>query len=121
MTNADLDLCPGELSICRSRGDTFPWTFTVKDAAGAPVDITGFSFLLTVDPVPDPTTNVNNLFQLSGTITNAPGGVVQFSLSTLQANQNPNDYFYDVQMTDGAGKIRTIARGTFTFEQDITK
>lgn len=116
-----LHLCPPSLDLCFSRGDTVPWTFTVKDNAGVPVDITGFSFLLTVDPSPEPTTSTNNLFQLTGTITNPTGGVVRFSMTALQADQAPNTYYYDLQMTDGAGKIRTISKGEFVFEQDITK
>jgi len=118
---ANLNLLPAAIDIAVTRGDTLAFTFAVKDSAGAAQNITGFSFLLTVDPNEDPTTSVANLFQLSGTITDAPGGIVSFSMSSLQADQTPNVYYYDVQMTDGGGKIRTIAKGKFEFRQDITK
>ena len=116
-----LNICPEEIDICISRGDTVPWTFTVRDSAGSPVDITGFSFLLTVDPSDEPGSSTNNLFSLSGTITDALNGVVQFSMTAGQADQTPNEYFYDLQMTDGTAAIRTIAKGVFEFKQDITK
>lgn len=116
-----LDICPEEIDICISRGDTVPFTFSIKDSTGAAVNITGFSFLLTVDPTEDPTTSAGNLFQLTGTITNGPGGVVQFGMTTGQANQTPAVYFFDLQMTDTAAKIRTVAKGKFEFHQDITK
>jgi len=31
------------------------------------------------------------------------------------------DYYYDIQLTDGADKINTIRRGKMAFSQDITK
>jgi len=118
----ELILCPERVDFCISRGDTVPWTFTLKDAAGLPINITGYSFLLTVDPDEDPTSAANNLFQLVGTIVGDPlDGVVQFSLSTLQADQVPGVYWWDLQVTDSAGKIRTAAKGQFEFKQDVTK
>jgi len=118
---ASLELCPGVVDICISRGDTMAFQFAITTSAGAAVDITGFSFLLTVDPSEEPVDNSNNLFQLVGVITNGPGGIVEFSMSTLEANQTPNVYFYDLEMTDGGGKIRTVVKGKFEFKQDITK
>jgi hypothetical protein len=117
-----LNVCPVEINLCISRGDTQPWTFTVKEGTPAVAkDITGFSYLLTVDPSPEPTGSGNNLFQLSGSLTDPTNGVVQFEMSAAQADQTPNEYYYDLQQTDGAGDIRTIAKGKFTFNQDITK
>ncbi|HEU4895120.1 MAG TPA: hypothetical protein VFT85_04725 [Acidimicrobiia bacterium] len=118
---ADLEICPLNRSICISRGDTVPWTFTVLNSAGNPVDITGYTFLLTVDPSDEPGDALNNLFQLSGTLTDPTNGVVQFAMSAVQADQVPGIYYWDLQMTDTAGFIRTIAKGEFEFTQDITK
>ena len=115
-----LNICPVEIDLCISRGDTTPWTFTIK-SNGAPVPITGFSYLLTVDPSDEPADAVNNLFSLTGTITDGPNGVVEFELSAVQADQTPDVYFFDLQQTDGASKLRTIAKGEFEFKQDITK
>ena len=116
-----LNVCPVAIDLCITRGDTTPWTFTVKDSAGAVVDITGFTYLLTVDPSDEPTGSGNNLFQLTGTVAVGTDGVVQFQLSVSLSNQTPDEYFYDLQQTDGALKVRTIANGGFEFKQDITK
>ena len=112
---------PTDLPLCRTRGDTFPHTFALKDSAGSAIDITGFTFLMTVDPSEEPTDATGNLFQLTGVITNAAGGLFQFAPTTVQANQTPNEYYYDVQMVDGSGALRTILKSTYTFTQDITK
>ncbi len=117
-----LNICPVIINLCISRGDTVPWTFTMKTGTPlAVVNITGFSFLLTVDPSDAPTGSANNLFQLTGTITDAPNGIVQFEMSAVQADQTPNTYHYDLQQTDGAGKIRSVVKGEFEFQQDTTK
>lgn len=109
------------MNIKRSRGDTFPIEIAVTNSAGTAVDVTGFSFVLTVDPENDPTSSAANLFQLTGVITDASAGEVQFVPSPAQADQTPEIYFYDIQMTDGSGRIRTIASGRFEVVQDITK
>lgn len=113
--------CPPTIDICRSRGDTYPWVFTIKDSDGVAVNITGYSFSLTVDPDREPVNTTNNLFTLAGSIIDGPNGRVQFELSTVQANQTPGIYYYDLSMQDGAGALRTVARGAFEFDQDVTK
>lgn len=117
-----LDICPVELDICVTRGDTTPWTFTIKEGTPlAAVNITGFSFVLTVDTSKTPTSSVNNLFSLTGTLTDPVNGVVQFVMTVAQADQLPDIYFHDLQMTDGVGALRTIAKGKYEFKQDISK
>lgn len=118
---AELDLTAEVIDLSIHRGDTKPWRYTVKDSAGAAVDITGYTFLLTVDPSDEPANSDNNLFQLTGTIIDGPAGIVEFGMSAVQADQTPSVYYYDVQMTDGAAKLHTIIKGKFTFKQDITK
>jgi hypothetical protein len=113
--------CPSEINICRVRGDTYPFTVTVKDGDGNPINITAYGFLLTVDPAPDPPDASENLLQLAGVILDGPNGIVQFQPSALDADQEPDTYYYDLQMEDGSGDFRTILKGTFTISQDITK
>lgn len=107
--------------IDRKRGDTYADEFTVKSAqTKLPIDITGYTFTLTVDPEKAPATADNNLYQLTGTIVDAPSGRVEFAPTAMQANQL-GKFFYDVQMVDGAGRKRTIVSGKYTYLQDITK
>ena len=109
------------INITRTRGDTFPFVITLKDSAGAVIDVSADSFLLTVDPSESPTDNTANLFQLTGTLfTDGTDGKVQFEHSAGNAD-NVGEYFHDIEQTDGSSKIRTIARGDFILEQDITK
>lgn len=115
------------VNICRKRGDTAPFTITITDDAtpGVPIDITGFSFLLTVDPAQTPDSAANNLFQLgvgTGLVLSDPAnGVITVELPIGDADQTPAVYFYDLQQTDTGGFIRTILEGQWEVVQDITK
>jgi len=106
-------------TIERKRGDTYPMHFTIK-SNGVPLDITSCAFKLTVDPQKDPVDAVNNLFSLTGVLESPLTGLVRFDVGTLQAN-HLGKFFYDLQMIDAAGYIRTIEKDKFNFVQDITK
>jgi len=113
-----------DVAICRKRGDTAPFTITLTDGTN-PIDVTGFSFKLAVDPSATPTDNTNNLFELSVgdgiTLTDPSNGVLTVTLSVLRADQTPGIYFYDLEWTDGSGFIRTVLTGEWEVQQDISK
>lgn len=115
-----LILAATTIDISVSRRDTAPWEMVIADEEDAPIDITGFSFLLSVDPARNPTSSSTRLFQLTGTITDAENGVVQFAMNAEQADQTPGNYFYDLQQTDGSSKTRTLAAGKWKVEPTIT-
>jgi hypothetical protein len=107
-------------SISRYRGDTAADQFTIT-RDGTAVDITGCSFKLTVNSEKDPVDATTQLFTVDGTITGAAAGEVEFAPDATQADQSPGRYYYDVQMTDATGAIRTAAKGVYRILQDITK
>jgi hypothetical protein len=107
--------------ITRVRGDTYADEFVFRNKkTGQPLDLTGYSLKMTVDPLKDPVDAAANLYQLAGTITDAVGGKVEFSPTATQADQ-VGSYFYDVQMIDALGRIRTAVTGKYKYVQDITK
>lgn len=107
--------------IERYRGDTAADEWTITDSAGVAIDIAGFSFILSVNSLENPPDNTTELYNVSGTITAALSGIVEFSPSALNADQKPAVYYYDVQMTDTGGRLKTIDKGKYTYNQDITK
>ncbi len=108
------------IDITRFRGDTFPIVFLVT-SNGSPVDITNWTFTLTIDPSDAPADAGDNVLQLTGTLTDAAGGEVTFTMTAMQADIPPGAYNYDVEGTDGAGVIRTFGVARFIINQDITK
>lgn len=110
------------LDLDRVRGDNYPFRFQIFQKDGVtPEVITGFTFTMTVDPEVDPVNATNNLFQLSGVITDGPNGKVEFRPTLLNMDLTPDTYFYDVQMIDDGPYTRTPVRGKLNIEQDITK
>jgi len=108
------------VEFTRKRGDTYPIELTVVDTEGTPLNVTGATFLLTVDPSESPTDATTNLFQSTGTITSALNGQVEFPITAGNADQT-GTYYFDIQMTDSDSIITTLVTGTITWEQDITK
>lgn len=108
--------------IDRVRGDTkaIPYILTTDDT-GLPVDIAGYSFLLSVDTQQNPPDSATQVFQVAGSIVDAPSGKLQFQLTELQADQTPDVYWYDVQVTEDTGAIVTLLKGKWRVRQDITK
>ena len=106
--------------ITRTRSDTYPFTVTFRDGTGELVDLTGASFILTVNAEEDPTVPEEAEFTLVGVIDAPLTGVVEFTMSESDANRF-GLFYYDIQMTDVQGYIRTMMRGPFEIHQDITK
>lgn len=113
------------------RGDSYPFTITIKDKAQDPavaIDITGYSFVFTVHSTKDPIDNNTRIFYVDGVIdpdqvTNT--GRVSFTPQVTDTETLSGDgkYFYDIEMTDASGNIRTITSygAKFTMKQDQTK
>ncbi len=119
---SDLELI-GDIEY--SRGDSYPYSILIKDkAAGVYVDITGYTFILTVDPAKAPVDASNNVFSVVGVVdpdqvTNA--GRVSFT-PTEDDTDNVGKFYYDIQFIDGSGNKRTFVKGfKFLIEQDISK
>lgn len=111
----------GLLAIERFRGDDSPDVFKLwYRNTRLPLPIPGWSFTLTVDPSENPVNATNNLFSLTGVITNEAEGEVSFAPSVLQAD-HLGVYYYDIQATFPTGETRTIVKDSYTFVQDITK
>lgn len=118
---------PIELDLCITRGDTRPFTIALTeeqaDGTEEPLDLTGSSLLLTVDPSATPTNDTANVFQLTATLAGDPTtGIATFQVQSADwVGVAAGSYFYDVELTDSAGDILTILKGVFLIPQDITK
>ena len=105
------------------RGDSYPLELTIKDkTSGLVIDLTGYSFLLTVDTLKEPPDDTTKVFDVIGVLDGDPTtGKVSFTPTAIQTAIDPAGYFYDVQMTDASNNIRTIAKNKWKILQDISK
>ena len=106
------------------RGDAYPINLLIKDNnSGKEIDLTGYSFVMTCDSIKDPPDNSTKLFSVDGVIPDQTTdiGRVVFTPTTTDTDLDPGKYYYDIQMTDPSGNVRTIAKYKFIIIQDITK
>lgn len=106
------------------RGDSRAKGFKLTDETGTAVDISGFTFDLTVNTHrnPDPGVPIGTeLFTVVGVIISGIGGTFSFAPTAVDTDLLPDTYFYDIQMTDTGAGIQTIIKGRFIVIQDISK
>lgn len=98
------------------RGDTRIFRSTVVDENRDPIDITGWTFLLSASKKAG--TSPPNI-QVAGSIINAKSGIVEFELTPAETAL-VGTYYYDVEATTDKDKVHTIDSGQFVINQDIT-
>jgi hypothetical protein len=105
--------------ITRYRGDTRRIQRTVT-LDGAAVNITDWSFVLTINREYEPDDTDAQVAQIVGVIADAAAGVVEFT-PTLTDVATAGSYYYDIEAVDAGGSVSTLDKGAFTLLQDITK
>lgn len=110
-----------EKEICWGRGDSDAKGFVVQDSDGVAIDITGFSFKLTVNSDRDPPDQVDEQFTIVGVIGSPTAGTVSFAPTVSNTDITPGIYYYDIEQTDTGSRIKTIIKGRCKIIQDITK
>jgi hypothetical protein len=107
--------------ITRKRGDTYADEFTITyKSTGLPVNLTGYTFVLTVDSSKAPVDESTKQYSVVGEIIDAINGRVGFAPSSIQANR-VGSFFFDAQWIDPLGRIRTFDAGKYVYTQDISK
>ena len=104
------------------RGDSHPLEFTFSNQeTNEPLNLSGSTFIMTVDRRQNPTDATTVLFQVVGEIIGLPSeGVVSFKPTPDQTSSAGN-FFYDIQMTGDDGSIRTLVKDKIIISMDITK
>lgn len=114
----ELNLGPVAIDIQITRRDSFPFGFILTQN-GTPIDLTGSSAILTVNP--SPTGSQPDLFAVPNINTPDATGVFTFQPTVLDLTQSPGDYRWDSQWTDALGDPRTYASGLFRILPDISE
>lgn len=107
-----------DLSIYEGADRT--WTVTIKDSAGDPIDITGWTFLFVVKEKasdPDSEAIIKKVITSHSDPTN---GVTQIAVLEDDTNDKSGNYFYDFQRLDDATDRGVILKkAKFIIEQRI--
>ena len=104
--------------IERQRGDTYDHLFQLLDEDNSPITLTSETFTLTINTEENPTDTSNQVLTVGGAIVDANSGKISFN---IDGSEPLGTNYFDIQMTDNAGNLRTIVKGQWVIEQDITK
>jgi nitrogen regulatory protein PII len=118
-------------TITYTRGDTAPHRLHLTQD-GADLDLTGFTNIeIVVNPNEEPADALAEILRQPGTLTGTPtDGRIDFqpvgaSVAARKTESDaypPGEYFYDLQVDDGAGERVTLLNGgAFNVAQDINK
>ncbi len=112
--------------LCWARGDNDPRTFTIKDSAGAVIDISTWTLSMAVNSDKDPLATTNEIFVVSGVLVDEGSGAgvtgkVSFTPppTTLDAVGAGDKAFYDVNRLTPS--IKTLVKGSVSFVMDVDK
>lgn len=105
-------------NITTYRGDTRPIVRNVT-VGGVATNITGWSFILTINEEESPADTTNQIAQSIGIVTDGAAGEVSFPQS-FEMSATVGRFFYDIETTDADGKTAT-RKGEFNVLQDNTK
>ena len=100
---------PGQFAFSVRAGDTFSRTVTWKDAAGAPVDLTGYAAEFTVTDSAGAVVLALTVGQ--GVTLGGAAGTVALAAQT--AGTAPGGYSYFLRLTSPGGVVTTILVGAF--------
>lgn len=119
---AILQVADATKTICWGRGDTDPKSFKITDDAGAVVDISTWTFKLTVNEDLEPADTTNEKFSILGAfVTDGTDGLVAFTPAIGDTDITPGDYFYDIERRISSVNIKTLVKATMQIVQDISK
>tara|TARA_B110000259_G_scaffold184601_1_gene231961 strand:+ start:1132 stop:1506 length:375 start_codon:yes stop_codon:yes gene_type:complete len=108
--------------LVRYKGDTWPdsfklWTDNTKQT---PLNLTGATFMMTVDSLYAPQDSATQAFTIAGAI-DATSGDVEFTptAANTTTDTGPGTFYYDVVMSQNS-KVLTIAAGKYVVKEDIS-
>jgi hypothetical protein len=108
--------------LCWARGDNDPRVFTIKDSAGAAIDISTWTLSMAVNSEKDPLTTAQEIFSVAGAfVTDGTDGQISFTPPALSLdNVGAGDKaFYDINRLTPS--IKTLVKGSVTFIMDVDK
>lgn len=103
------------------RGDDLTLNLAFKDGDDA-VDITGWTIYFTLKKNIDNSDEdalIKKETEPAGA--DAIAGLASIALLDTETNDLAGTYDYDIQSKDDSGLIKTVMKGTFLFEKDVTR
>jgi hypothetical protein len=110
-------------NFCIFQGDdvVLSVTTTTIEDGDDPQDLTGVSLTWAFSETKDSVALVTKETGDGIEITDAAGGVFEVSIDAADTDGlDPQGYYHEARLTDGAGKTRVIMSGAFTLHSSVT-
>jgi len=106
-----------------ARGDDWTLKFTLRDGQGATLDITGYSYWMTLKKDADSADPGDaQIGPISAGSPDASNGIIYMTFPKATTyDLIPGSYHYDLQQVDDQGNVQTILLGKVTVAKDITR
>jgi len=114
-----IDLTPAILDLSLYAGDGEDFQIIVKDPAGAPIDVSDFTWEAKIKELRT-STDVSEIFAVTIDTTNASTGVLVLHISNDVTEILPKVSYWDLQCTSSTTQPRTLLQGTVTCSKDVT-
>lgn len=107
-----------DVAVWLYRGDTMRLLVELRDASGAPVDITGWTFVSQLRPTADDPSSV----PIAITVNDPTSGSLQLELApVVTAALTVRDYAFDVEATDTTDDVKTLIVGQLRVKEDVSR
>ena len=101
-------------------GEDKTWDVTITDSVGAPIDITGYTFLFVVKYKVTDEDSTSIIKKIITSHSDPTNGVTQIIVLESDTEDINGKYLYDFQMEDDSGsRSVVIKKSKFTIEQRI--
>lgn len=118
---SDFNAAAPRQDIELDEGDDETFALTRQDSSGLAIDISGYTFWLTVKNDPEDT-DANAVLQKTVTAhTDAANGQTEIDLTNSDTEDLQGRYWYDIQEKTSGGTINTLMHGTLYFQPDVTE
>lgn len=119
-------MAAGTYNTTIDKGATFSLTVTYKDAAGDPVNLTGWTARMQIRETPSSASTLLTSTGGSPTIaisnTNFATGVISITISAANtANIAVPVAYYDIEVESGAGLVRRVLQGRLAISPEVTR
>ena len=113
----------GKHRLLIEQGATWSRTVVWKDAAGLPIDLTGYSARMQIRSTRQGGTALVSLTSSPAggiTITPAEGKIVLRVEAAETTTLTPGTAFYDLEVVSGAGEVTRLLEGGVTISPEVT-
>lgn len=109
-----------ERTLVEQSGDSFTRSLKITDKSGNDIDITGWTFVLTLKEQRSDD-DAEAIYQDTVTShTNATAGETELEIPKSETETLFGDYWYDIKFKNNAGEVDSVLAGVFRIEDSIT-